>query len=194
MRCFWFYQISFILLLFVSCECQKTKEVSSICHFAEEYRNMYYNELSPTDSMFFAALIEENHGVSSLFLIGTKDVIPSFVQRPPLPDSIGEFCDLIAPIDSAESSGTTKDILIDSDSTTNLTDLGYFSYGNNWIFVYSLCNCNKCLSILNGISLNDSKNLDVGLKEHLDFEGCINPKEWFFSYDENAHLQLYKVR
>lgn len=194
MRCLYFYLIGFLLLLFVSCECQQTKEASSICHFVEEYRNMYYNELSPTDSMFFAALIEENDGVSSLFLIGTKDVIPSFVQRPPLPVSIGEFCELIDPIDSVESSGIPKDISVNSDSTTNLTDLEYFSHGNNWIFVYSLCNCNKCLSILKGISLNDSKNLDETLKKHLDFEGCINPKEWFFSYDENAHLQLYKVR
>ena len=121
MRCLYFYLIGFLLLLFVSCECQQTKEASSICHFVEEYRNMYYNELSPTDSMFFAALIEENDGVSSLFLIGTKDVIPSFVQRPPLPDSIGEFCELIDPIDSVESSGIPKDISVNSDSTTNLT-------------------------------------------------------------------------
>ena len=164
MRCLCFYLIGFVLLLFVSCECNKTKEVSSLCHFVEEYRNMYYNEISPADSVFFVTLIEEENGISSLFLIGTQDVIPTFVQRPPLPDSIGEFCDMIDPIDSVESSEPPNNISIDSDSPTNLTDLGYFSYGNNWIFVYSLCNCNKCLSILKGISLNDSKNLDEAQK------------------------------
>lgn len=178
-----------MVIFLYGCVQTDEKTLSPMKHYIEEYRRMYYNN---SDSLFFMAIIEEADDKSSLFLLGNPVEIPKLVMRPIFNGAVEDVCEIL----NVEG---TVDTLYINDKCLNRENkpakyLGYFSFNDNFVFVYSACNCDRCNSILKGVVLDKSEDLDARFGQYMNCESYIDAKEWLFTYDDGQNLRLELVR
>ena len=187
-----------IAISFIGCQQNSIKESSPILHYVEEYRNMYHNYLNDNDSLFFLAIIEERDDQSTLLLLGSN-YIQFPIKCPPYDSSM---CKSANPIDFDSLFLIEEQPIIEAYSPSSFEEekedsvrfLGYFTHKNNWVFVYSECNCEQCNALIEGLDLKDTSECDNGIrKRYNNGQATIDAQEWLF-FNRNNHLKLVKVR